>query len=54
MQIRQNLAKFDRDLTGSSEISLDPVRLPLDLVEISLDLGDLPKSDINLVETEVF
>ena len=40
---RQNFARSDGDLTGSSEISLNPMRFPPNLVEISLDSMRYPR-----------
>ena len=39
---RPKCARAGGDLTGSGEISLDPVRFPPDLAEISLDLVRFP------------
>ena len=40
---RPKCARAGGDLTGSGEISLDPVRFPPDLAEISLDLVTSPQ-----------
>ena len=37
VDFRPKCTRSGGDLTGSGEISLDPMRFPLDLAEISLD-----------------
>ena len=43
VDFRPKCARAGGDLTGSGEISLDPVRFPPDLAEISLDLVTSPQ-----------
>ena len=56
VNFRRKCAKFGGNLTKSSEISLDPVRFPPDLIEISLDSvispQIRPKSHKNLKDSD--